>query len=240
MATIHFPAPPNPTSNDDAEWTTFDQYLARNGIRPVVDAALEAYQHSANGRFLCAQELNHCLTLESAGDAYGEYGNEDETPIEVHGSLDDFSDPTGRDFAFSKTCIDRLFAQDSIHVADETILYKGIGFADMYAYLELDRMNEGDVVTFFGFLSTSVCRENAERFAGAGILLVLSRIDRIPVLVPPNARVLNAPTGNVPEQELLLDRGQGFRVVKVVPSVPSTKGTVLRELHLEALIRPTS
>lgn len=238
MTTTQYPAPPNPTSDDDPHWTAFDQYLARNRISPVEDAALEAYQHAASGRFLCARELNHCLTLEGAGGSYGDYGNDGETPIEVDGSLDDFTDPTGRDFVCSKSAIDALFAERSIRVASESVLYKGIGRADRYAYLGLDEKREGDVITFFGYLSTSVCRENAELFASAGILLVLSCVDIIPVLVPPNERVRNAPTGNVPEQELLLHRGCSFQVKKVISSVPGAKARVLREIHLEALARP--
>jgi hypothetical protein len=235
MTSTFLPAPPNPTSIDDPGWTSFNDYLARHAIQPVRRPALEAYQHAAQGRFLCAHNLNHCLTLEGAGGRYGMYSSGDDTAEERLGSLEDFTDPDSEDFEHSKATLDEYFLQLGVRFDSQSVVYKGIGHHEFYEYLELAAATVGDVVQFHGFLSTTVCRENAERFAKAGVLLVLLRIDRINTLVPPNEPVLNAPNGQAPEQELLLDRGQQFTVKEVRSEwAIHSRSTPLRVLCLEA------
>lgn len=65
MTLTYLPAPPNPTRADDPIWTSFNDYLVRHEIKAVIHPALKAYQHAADGRFLSAHNLNHCLTLEA-------------------------------------------------------------------------------------------------------------------------------------------------------------------------------
>lgn len=135
---------------------------------------------------------------------------------------------------FTRSAIDRLFGQHGIRFDSATCLYKGINSADIYRYLELNRVNEGESITFFGYVSTSICRENAERFAKARTLLIFSGVDGVAALVPPNASVHNAPTGDVPEQEVLLDRGYKFRVNRVCTEASTADAGSLRVLYLEA------
>lgn len=189
-------------------------------------------------RFLSAHSLNHCLTLEGAGGRYGTYASGQDTAEERLGSLEDFADPHGEDFEHTRATLDALFLQFGVRFDAQSVVYKGIGHDEFYEYLELASAIEGDVVQFHGFLSTTVCRENAEHFAKSGVLLVLSRIDRINTLVPPNEPVLNAPNGQTPEQELLLDRQQQFRVMRVTSEwATHSKSTPLRVLILEAVER---
>lgn len=234
MTLTFLPAPPNPTSLGDPEWTSFNDYLGGHAIQPVRHPALEAYQHAAQGRFLSAHDLNHCLTLEGAGDRYGMYPSGDYTTEERLGSLEDFAAPDSQDFDHTQATLDALFLERGIRFDARSVVYKGIGHHEFYEYLELATATVGHVIQFHGFLSTTVCRENAERFAKSGVLLVLSRIDRINTLVPPNEPVLNAPNGQAPEQELLLDRGHRFTVTQITSECAIYCGsTPLRVLNLD-------
>ena len=235
MTLTFFPAPPNPTSIDDPEGTSFNDYLSRHAIQPVTHPALKAYQHAAQGRFLNAHNLNHCLALDGAGDRYGTYSSGDNTAEERLGSLEDFVNPDSKDFEHTKATLDELFLQRGVRFDAKSIVFKGIGHHDFYEYLDLAGATVGDPVQFHGFLSTTVCRENAERFATSGVLLVLSRIDHINTLVPPNEPVLNAPNGISREQELLLDRGHWFSVTQITSEWAIHSGSKkLRVLNLEA------
>lgn len=227
-----FPKLPNPTLAEDPQWELFNQYLARNGITPVQHPALRSYQHSAEGRFLGASNLNHCLTLAGAGARYASYANDGDSAVERLGSLEDFTDPNGQDYEFSKMELDRLFEEYGVLFDAESVVYKGVGHDEFYEYLNLSEVVQGDVIQFHGFLSTSVCRSSAERFAKSQVLLEISNIDRIRALVPPNEAVLNGLNGEAPEHEILLDRQQRF-IVRGVRTVPGKDG-FLREISLEA------
>ena len=232
MNTAVFPKLPNPTLAEDPQWELFDQYLVRNGIAPVRHPALRAYQHSAEGRFLGAHDLNHCLTLAGAGIRYASYATGGDSAEERLGSLEDFTDPNGPDYEYSKAELDRLFEKYGVRFDAASVVYKGVGHDEFYEYLSLSEVVQGDVIQFHGFLSTSVCRSSAERFAKSNVLLELSNIDRIRALVPPNEAVLNGLNGEAPEQEILLDRQQRFTVrgVKILPG----RDGWLREISLEA------
>lgn len=231
MNSTIFPKLPNPTSENDPNWTSFDKYLALNAITPVKHSALRSYQHAAEGRFLNAHDLNHCLTLEGARDKYASHASAEERL----GSLMDFTDPNGADFEFSKAELDSLFAQHGLLFEETSEVYKGISNDAYYDYLNLRSLNVGDVIQFHGFLSTSVSRENAERFSKSGVLLVFSKINRIRTLVPPNELVLNAPNNDIPEHELLLNRQQQFTVMKITTeSAISSDGKNFWVLILEA------
>lgn len=232
MSTAIFPKLPNPTLAQDPQWEIFDQYLVRNGITPVQHPALRSYQHSAEGRFLSAHELNHCLTLVGAGTRYASYATGGDSAEERLGSLEVFTDPNGQDYEYSKTELDLLFETHGVRFDAASVVYKGVGNDEFYEYLNLSEAIQGDVIQFHGFLSTSVCRSSAERFAKSRVLLVISNIDRIRALVPPNEAVLNGLNGEVPEQEILLDRQQRF-TVRGVKNLSGREGW-LREISLEA------
>src|ERR1700724_2904738 len=61
-----------------------------------------------------------------------------------------------------------------------------------------------------------VCREKAESFSRADgrALLEISNIHHIDAIVPCNARVPNSPSPSIPEQEILLNRGNTFTVLE--------------------------
>ena len=82
-----------------------------------------------------------------------------------------------------------------------------------------------------GFLGTSVCRDKALDFASSrGVLLVIRGLETVNAIVPPNSFVLVTPRRQVPEQEVILDRGINF----IVESVLEATETSRREVHLRA------
>ena len=230
------PAPPNPVGLADPEGTQFGAYIAASGIHPVEHPALASYQHAAEGRFLSASTLNHCLTLDGEGRLYGEFGSHGETAEDIRGSLEDYTDPKGPDYRYHAQILDSLFREHGIRFSAESTVFKGVGGSEFYEYLRFDRARVGDTIKFHGYVSTTVRRASAEKFASANILLILTRLDRVNALVPPNETVKNAPMGSYPEQEILLDRGISFAVtnVDVCPAI-SPSAASLRVLTVEAM-----
>ncbi len=202
------PRLPNPTSACDPQWLVFHQYLYKEGIVESNDPALIAYQNSCSDGYLSAHELNHCLTLryfsqtnEYARLCESQFGT-DENNFNPQKSID---------------CLDAIFSSNSYRFTD-SVVFKGIGSSPYYEVLKIPSLKTGDLITFPGFLSTSVCRENAESFSRGEerILLIISGIDCVNAIVPPNKTVLHSPTSNIPEQEVLLNRGTTFEILDIV------------------------
>jgi len=198
--------PPNPDSKNDPQWLSFSDYLKENDINEINDAALVAYQDGICGKFLNASELNHCLTLRYFGTssryaklAYDQYGNS-EDDWEPQASLDE---------------LDRFFVEKSYRFTQGSVVYKGVGSEPFYQILDLDKRKKGDVIIFPGFLSTSVCREKSESFVRgeSRLILIIEGLEHVNAIVPLNKCVKNSPTPNIPEQEILLNRGTSFTVL---------------------------
>lgn len=220
------PCLPNPDSKGDPSWTCFSDYLSRNSIDVVNDAALNAYQNGREGRFLNAGPLNHCLNLMHFGaDSDYERLAEDQ-----YGTLisDWAPDP-------SISALDRLFSKFAYRFNPKSVVYKGIGLEPFYEVLNIPALESGEKVFFPGFLSTSVSREKAESFSSSNqLLLTIRGLDQVKAIVPPNRTVLNTLSPNIPEQEILLNRGtrfvvagnclqdDGWRIVDLVVSVKSS------------------
>jgi ADP-ribosyltransferase exoenzyme len=200
------PRLPNPDAMNDPTWTLFATYLIQNGIVEARGASLEAYQMASSGPYLSAGEVNHCLALRhfGAGSDYAALARD------RYGSSEDDWKPTR-----SIGELDALFAAQSCRFSADSVVFKGIGMEPYYEVLKLATASVGEVVTFPGFLSTSVCREKARSFSrgSPSLLLQIQGLDRINAIVPPNRCVPYSPTPSIPEQEVLLDRGLSFKVI---------------------------
>lgn len=201
------PSPPNPESTTDPNWSMFTRYLSDNNINETNAPALNAYQNSNSGPYLSASQLNHCIALRHFGTA-SKYAD---LARDQYGDREEDWGPQ-----ISLDSLDKLFSESSYRFAQESIVFKGIGSEPFYEVLDLPNCLVGDIITFSGFLSTSVCREKAESFARGQyrILLVITGLEKVDAIVPPNKCVLNSPTAQIPEQEILLNRGLSFTVVK--------------------------
>ncbi|HMN12011.1 MAG: ADP-ribosyltransferase [Thiobacillus sp.] len=201
-----FPCLPNPDSSTDPNWRLFTKYLKDYNIAEANDPAIDAYQSSNSSPYLSASQLNHCLALRYFG-ATGKYAD---LAREQYGDSEEDWGPQA-----SLGRLDKLFSESSYRFAVESVVFKGIGSEPFYEVLDLPNRTVGEIITFPGFLSTSVCREKAVSFARGQyrILLEITGLEQVDVIVPPNKCVSNSPTPNIPEQEILLNREISFRIV---------------------------
>ncbi len=212
---------PNPTCQNDPSWTSFSTYLKQNGINEVLNnPAVNAYQNTDKDGYVSASILNHCINLK-------EYGLDSEyakLSSEIYGN-----DLTDHDYKKSLKKLDCLFARQAYYFNESTV-YKGVSDEPFYDIHKFNQLKIDEIITFYGFLSTSVCHCKAESFARSKppILLEFIKIDCIGAIIPPINCVLNSPTPSIPEQEVLLDRGASFKVV----SVNTIQG--IRVIQLEA------
>lgn len=200
------PCLPNPDSTADPDWSRFTDYLKLNNIIETKHPAVDAYQNSSSGKFLSASQLNHCLALRY----FGTTGIYADRARDLYGDSEDDWDPQ-----FSIDALDGLFSENSYRFGGASVVFKGIGSEPFYEVLDLPNRSIGDVIIFSGFLSTSVCRQKAENFASGRhrVLLEITRLEHVDAIIPPNKCVLNSPTSDIPEQEVLLRRGLSFEVV---------------------------
>lgn len=199
------PCLPNPDSRTDPNWESFSDYLKRNSIYEVEHPALKAYQNAQEGRYLNSGALNHCLNLLHFGSdsAYAELA---EGPYGT--AISDWEPEP------SCSAIDGLFVQLSYRFDSRSIVYKGIGLEPFYEILNIPDLTPGEKVFVPGFLSTSVSREKAESFSTTNkLLLAIRGLDQVNAIVPPNRKVINTMTPDIPEQEILLNRATTFEVV---------------------------
>lgn len=214
------PVLPNPTSSADPNWQQFTRYLAQNSIVGQRGAAITAYQNASSGKYVCAETLNHCLTVLH----YGASSDYAELARDQCGDLNDY------EYEDSLQEIDEIFRNEAIQFGVGSVVYKGIGHAPYYQIIDFCKLKPGDKIKIHGFTSTTVCREKAESFVRGSrrILLKITGLENVLAIVPENRTVLSAPTPTIPEQEVLLNRGttfevtsnaidpSGFRIIEVV------------------------
>lgn len=202
---LHFP---NPTRIKDPNWDEFNSFLQERNVHPSNNKALNAYQNCSSGPYLGAYQLNHCLNLEYYGENSG-YANMAEGPYGR--SLEDY------DYNPSVKEIDAEFNKQKLKIHPNTLLYKGISNEVIYQHMGLDSKLVGDALNFPGYLSTTVCLEVAENFAKSNprIVLVIRGHSGYKAVIPEIKSVLHSPSGNIPEQEVLLPRGLSFRITSI-------------------------
>ena len=200
---------PNPTPANDPSWDLFANFLSNNSVGVIRDnTALNAYQNSDEGGFLAARFLNHCLNLQYYGvsSQYAElaennYGKE----------LGDYC------FDLSMQELDSLFNKKAINVCDKSIVYKGISNEPFYQCIDFANKKVNDEICFPGFLSTTVCMEVAEKFSKTTpkIILEITGLNQLSVIIPEVRTVQSSCAGNIPEQEVLLNRDACFVVTNI-------------------------
>lgn len=217
---------PNPNSSTDPDWREWDAFIAREGIPSCDEEVVRCYQNvEAHPDYLAANWLNHLLNLRHHGPngayarlAEGPYGLED----------DEEEHPT----TSTAEALDAVFSRNSCRFTADSVVFKGVSSEPFYEVHSFDSIEEGALIEFPGFVSTSVCREKALDFVGLhGVLLVIRGLDQVDCIVPQNASVKTTKNAEVPEHEVLLRRGVKMRVDRVVPK--STSGP--REVHLQVV-----
>lgn len=211
---------PNPTSAIDPNWCVFSDFILSQGITELNDDALDAYQNCAKEPYLSANDLNHCLALERYGfdSEYAKLSN------------DLYDHDLDKNPSLSR--LDQLFRNHSLKLCSQTIVFKGIGNSPYYKVIDLPSKNIGDEIYFPVFLSTTVCLEVAEKFSTASprIILKLIGLEKIPVIIPKVSTVKSSLAGNIPEQEVLLNRGLTFEVIDIQYSNDYRKTILLKHI----------
>ena len=111
------------------------------------------------------------------------------------------------------------------------MVFKGVNAKPYYEIFSFDKVVQGQAVEMPGFLSTSVCRDKALAFAGSGgVLLVIRGPDLVAALVPENTCIATTKRPDVPEQEVILERGICFVVEAVTEATAGSR----RVVHLRA------
>lgn len=124
-----------------------------------------------------------------------------------------------------------MFATNSYRFSGHSKVFKGVNTKPYYEIHHFDRVVPGDRVVMPGFLSTSVCRDKALEFASRdGVLLVVLGLDIVNAVVPVNTCIATTKRPNIPEQEIILDRGTTFEVESVTEAI----GNCPREVNLRA------
>lgn len=213
---------PNPDCTVVDNSASWDQFIADHGIHRVDSPVVRRYQNleMSGVEFMDANELNHYLTRVACGvhSAYTELADDQ------FGS--DEPEPT-----FQRTLeeLDAVFTTHGYRFTGDSMVFKGLNTKPYYEIHHFDRVLPGDRVVMPGFLSTSVCRDKALEFAGLrGVLLAIVGLDIVDAVVPMNTCIASTKRPNIPEQEIILDRGTTFEVV----SVNEAMGNCLREVRL--------
>ena len=203
---------PNPTTLD-VNGQIFEEFLVKQNICPSSSPAINAYQNCQTGSYLGANELNHCLNLEH----YSELSDYAELADDQYGSsLDDYS------YLNSKTAIDLEFSSQGLMIHSNSILYKGIGNNVNYQYMDLANKSVGDNLFFPGYLSTTISLNVAKSFAKSRPVPIV--LKGCKAIIPQIKTVLHSPSGEEPEQEVLLERALTFKVLE--------KRMVCQTLHI--------
>lgn len=224
MSTTIHATLPNPDCTVEANWHVWDQFMAENGIQPVTAPVMRSYQNLAcsQARFMDSNDLIHYLTRAAHGpqSAYA-------TLAEDHFGSDD-PDPT---YQPTVEALDALFEASSYRFSADSMVFKGVNSKPYYEIFSFDKVVQGQSVEMPGFLSTSVCRDKALEFAGSGgVLLVIRGLDIVDALVPENTCIATTKRPDVPEQEIVLERGICF----VVEAVTEATADSRRVVHLRA------
>lgn len=216
---------PNPNCIIEDNSVIWDQFIAAQGIAVARDPVVRRYQNLENSeaQFLDSDWLIHYLTRLECGtrSAYATL------------AVDQFgSDEPESTFQPTLEALDAVFATNSYRFSADSKVFKGVSTKPYYEIHCFDRVVPGAEVVMPGFLSSSVCRDKAQDFAGsAGVLLVIHGLDKVEAVVPDNSMVQTTKRANIAEQEIILDRGITFEV----ESVTEATGDCPREVHLRAI-----
>ena len=226
--TTTLPNPDCTVVNQSAIW---DQFIADHDIQTAGNPVVRRYQNLEPSRaeFMDSDELIHYLTRAVHGvkSSYAELADD------CFGS-----DEPESTFQPTLEALDAVFATNSYRFSADSKVFKGVNTKPYYEIYNFDRVVPGDRVAMPGFLSASVCRDKALEFAGCGgVLLVVLGLDIVNAVVPENTCVAMTKRPNIPEQEIILDRGTTFKVESVTEAI----GNCPREVNLRATgVRPRS
>ena len=228
MSTVINAILPNPSSAIDPQWAMWDEFIAANSIQTCREPVVRCYQclDDQPGGFMRDDLVNHLLNLRAEG-VTSTYANEAEDQF---GQDYDSEDMEALDKTLS--ALAEVFSAKSYRFSEFSSVYKGVCTKPYYTVHRFESIAVNAVVTFQGFLSTSVCREKSEAFAGTqGVLLVITGLDKVDCIVPENTKVISTPMSHISEHEVLLNFGTKMLVREVLPG----GGMRNREVHLEVV-----
>lgn len=215
---------PNPDCTAVNNSIIWDKFIADHGIQTAGNPVVRRYQNLDTGQaeFMDSNQLVHYLNRA----AYGVQSDYAELADDCFGS-----DEPETTFQPTLEALDAVFATNSYRFSGDSKVFKGVNTKPYYNIHRFDLLGPGDRVVMPGFLSTSVCRDKALEFAGhCGILLVVLRLDIVDAIVPENTCIAMTKRPNIPEQEIILDRGTTFEVESVTEAI----GNWPREVNLRA------
>lgn len=222
---------PNPDCTEVDNSTTWDHFIADHGIQMAGQSVVRRYQNleTSQAEFMDSNELAHYLNRAEYGaqSYYAELAD------------DEFgSDEPESTFPSTLEAMDAVFEANSYRFSGNSKVFKGVNAKPYYQIHRFDQVKPGDRVVMHGFLSTSVCRDKALEFAGrSGVLLVILGLDAVDAVIPNNTSIALTKRPNIPEQEIILDRGITFEV----ESVTEPHDNCLREVNLRVVgVRPRS
>lgn len=220
---------PNPDCTEVDNSAIWDRFIADHGIQTAGHSVVRRYQNleTSQAEFMDSNELSHYLSRAAHGvqSAYAELAD------------DQFgSDEPESTFLPTLQALDAVFATNNYRFSGDSKVFKGVNTKPYYEIHRFDQVMPGDRVVMHGFLSTSVCRDKALEFAGrSGVLLVVLGLDAVDAVIPENTSIASTKRPNIPEQEIILDRGITFEV----ESVTEPDGNCRREVNLRvACVRP--
>lgn len=215
---------PNPDCTVVDNSVIWDHFIAENGIRTAGNSVIRRYQNldPSRAEFMDSDEMSHYLTRAECG-VQSDYAELADDRIG--------SDEPESTFQTTLEALDTVFARNSYRFSGDSKVFKGVNTKPYYQVHRFDLVMPGDRVLMPGFLSTSVCRDKALEFAGrGGVLLVFLGLDAIDAVVPENTPIAMTKRPNIPEQEIILDRGITFEI----ETVTETNGNGPREVNLRA------
>ncbi len=220
---------PNPDCTVVKNSAIWDHFIAEHGIQTAGNSVIRRYQNLEphQAEFMDSNDLSHYLNLAEHG-VQSDYAE----------LADDQFGSDGPESTFHPTleALDAVFATNSYRFSRDSKVFKGVNTKPYYQVHRFDQVMPGARVVMPGFLSTSVCRDKALEFAGrGGVLLVVLGLDAVDAVVPENTCIAMTKRPNIPEQEIILNRGITFEVV----SVTAADGNCPREVNLRvAGVRP--
>lgn len=216
---------PNPDCTGPTYLPIWDDFIAKHCINTVRDQVVRRYQNlePSEVEFMDSNWLSHYLNRELHG------------PESEYAALasDEFgSDEPDATYQATLVSLNAVFAKNSYRFSSDSKVFKGVGCKPYYQIHRFLEVKPGDRVVMPGFFSTSVCRDKALEFAGrsGGVLLVVRGLDAVDAIVPENSCVPMTSRPNIPEQEIILNRGITFEVESVTAacgSIPHQVGLLV-------------
>ncbi|BDB72275.1 hypothetical protein Cthiooxydans_46870 [Comamonas thiooxydans] len=202
---------PNPDCTEEDNSALWELFIADNGIQIADQSVVRRYQNleTSQAEFMDSNELSHYLNRAE----YGAQSDYSELADDQFGS-----DEPESTFQPTLEALDAVFEANSYRFSGDSKVFKGVNTKPYYEIHRFDQVVPGNRVVMHGFLSTSVCRDKALEFAGlSGVLLVILGLDAVNAVIPENTSIASTKRPNIPEQEIILDRGITFEVESVTP-----------------------